>query len=67
MHERTFSPGHVVALEGDPCQAVLVLHGLLRTRRLSLNGREQVLAYWARLVANLSRRWMTPNLATPMR
>jgi len=67
MHEQTFTPGQVIALEGDPCQAVyFVLHGLLRTRRMSLNGREQVLAYLgpgaaANLVSALDGR---PNLAT---
>ena len=67
IHERTFSPGQVIALEGDPCQAVyFVLRGLVRTRRTSLNGREQVLAYLgpgasANLVSALDGR---PNLAT---
>jgi len=46
VHERTFSPGQVVTLEGEPCQAVyFVAHGVVRTLRLSLEGREQVLAY----------------------
>lgn len=46
IHERSFSPGQVVILEGDPCRAVyFVARGLVRTRRLSLDGREQVLAY----------------------
>lgn len=46
IHERTFSPGQVVILEGDPCQAVyFVVRGLVRTSRLSLEGREYVLAY----------------------
>jgi CRP/FNR family cyclic AMP-dependent transcriptional regulator len=46
VHERTFSPGQVVISEGEPCQAVyFVAQGLVRTSRLSAEGREQVLAY----------------------
>lgn len=46
IHERAFSPGQVVILEGEPCQAVyFVAQGVVRTRRLSPEGREQVLAY----------------------
>jgi CRP/FNR family cyclic AMP-dependent transcriptional regulator len=46
IHERTFSPGQVVILEGEPCQAVyFVVRGLVRACRLSLEGREHVLAY----------------------
>ena len=46
VHERTFSPGQVVILEGEPCQAVyFVVQGVVRTYRLSPEGREQVLAY----------------------
>ena len=46
IHERAFSPGQVVVLEGEPCQAVyFVAQGVVRTRRLSPEGREQVLAY----------------------
>ena len=46
IHERTFSPGQMVILEGEPCQAVyFVVQGVVRTRRMSLEGREQVLAY----------------------
>jgi CRP/FNR family transcriptional regulator len=46
IHERTFSPGQVILLEGEPCQAVyFVVQGVVRTRRLSPEGREQVLAY----------------------
>jgi CRP/FNR family transcriptional regulator len=46
IHERTFSPGQVVILEGEPCQAVyFVAQGVVRTRRLSPEGREYVLAY----------------------
>lgn len=44
--ERTFARGQVIAFEGDPCQSVYVVtRGVVRTRRLSLEGREQVLAY----------------------
>jgi CRP/FNR family transcriptional regulator len=46
IQERTFSPGQVIVLEGEPCQAVyLVAQGVVRTGRLSPEGREQVLAY----------------------
>ncbi|MBC8449217.1 MAG: Crp/Fnr family transcriptional regulator [Chloroflexi bacterium] len=46
LHQRTYSPGQVIVLEGEPCQAVyFVAQGLVRTRRISLEGREQVLAY----------------------
>jgi CRP/FNR family cyclic AMP-dependent transcriptional regulator len=46
IQERTFSPGQVVILEGEPCQAVyFVVQGVVRTCRLSPEGREHVLAY----------------------
>ena len=46
IQERVFSPRQVILLEGEPCQVVyFVVEGLVRTRRLSLDGREQVLAY----------------------
>jgi len=46
IHERTFSPGQVLTLEGEPCQTVyFVAQGVVRTRRLSPEGREHVLAY----------------------
>jgi CRP/FNR family cyclic AMP-dependent transcriptional regulator len=46
VHDRTFSPGQVIISEGDPCQAVyFVVQGVVRIRRLSLEGREHVLAY----------------------
>lgn len=46
IQEHTFSPGQVVISEGDPCQAVyFVVQGVVRIRRLSLEGREHVLAY----------------------
>jgi CRP/FNR family cyclic AMP-dependent transcriptional regulator len=46
IHERTFSPGQVIILEGEPCQAVyFVARGVVRTCRLSPEGREHVLAY----------------------
>ena len=46
IHERTFSPGQVVLLEGEPCQAVyFVAQGVVRAHRLSPEGREHVLAY----------------------
>jgi CRP/FNR family transcriptional regulator len=67
VHERTFSPGQVVMLEGETCQAVyFVVHGVVRMYRLSLEGREQVLAYLGpgetfNLVPVLDHR---PNLAT---
>jgi CRP/FNR family cyclic AMP-dependent transcriptional regulator len=46
IHERTFSPHQVIVLEGAVCYGVyFVAEGLVRTCRLSLDGREQVLAY----------------------
>ncbi len=46
VHERTFSPGQMIISEGEPCQAVyFVAQGVVRTCRLSLEGREHVLAY----------------------
>ena len=65
--ERTFSPGQVILLEGEPCQAVyFVAQGVVRTHRLSPEGREQVLAYLGpgepfNLVPPLDGR---PNLAS---
>lgn len=44
--EHTFSPGQVVILESEPCQAVyFVAQGVVRIHRLSPEGREHVLAY----------------------
>jgi len=46
FYERLFDAGQVIVFEGEPCQAVyIVLSGLVRARRLSLEGREYVLAY----------------------
>jgi CRP-like cAMP-binding protein len=46
VREQTLAPGQVAVWEGEPCTAVyFVLDGLVRTRRMSLNGREHVLAY----------------------
>jgi CRP/FNR family cyclic AMP-dependent transcriptional regulator len=46
FQERTFSPGEVVIVEGEPCQAAyLVVRGVVRSSRLSPEGREQVLAH----------------------
>jgi CRP-like cAMP-binding protein len=46
LHEHTFEPGEVVALAGEPCQVVcLVVRGVIRTQRLSIEGREYVLGY----------------------
>ncbi len=46
VREQTLHPGQVAVWEGEPCAAVyFVVHGLVRTRRMSLNGREHVLAY----------------------
>jgi CRP/FNR family transcriptional regulator len=67
IHERAFSRGQVVILEGEPCQAVyFVAQGVVRTHRLSPEGREQVLAYLGpgdafNLVPALDGR---PNLAS---
>jgi len=46
VQERDLGAGQVVILEGDACQSVyLVARGLVRIRRLSEDGREQVLSY----------------------
>jgi CRP/FNR family cyclic AMP-dependent transcriptional regulator len=46
VREQSCSPGQIVALEGEPCQAVYFpVRGLLRARRSSADGREQVLSY----------------------
>jgi CRP/FNR family transcriptional regulator len=46
VHERAFSSGQIIVVEGDACQAVyFVARGLARTQRLSPEGRVQVLAY----------------------
>ena len=46
VHQRTVAPGQVVVWEGERCEAVyFVARGLVRTRRLSPEGREQVLSY----------------------
>lgn len=46
LHQRTYSPGQVIILEGERCQAVyFVAQGVVRARRMSLEGREHVLAY----------------------
>ena len=46
VREHALEPGQVAVWEGEPCGAVhFVVHGLVRTRRMSLNGREQVLEY----------------------
>ena len=46
VHERAFEPGEAVALAGEPCRAVcLVVRGIIRTRRLSMEGREYILEY----------------------
>ena len=46
VRERTFESGEVIALAGEPCQVVcLVVRGVVRTRRLSMEGREYVLEY----------------------
>ena len=41
---RTYTPGEIIIIEGDPCQAAyLVVEGQVRVYRLSPGGREQVL------------------------
>ena len=42
----TFEPGHDIALAGEPCDLMyIVVEGIIRVRRLSLEGREYVLEY----------------------
>lgn len=46
VREVTLEPGQVAVWEGEPCSAVyFVVRGLVRTRRMTLNGREHVLSY----------------------
>ena len=46
VHEQCCWPGQLVILEGEPCRTVyFVVRGLLRTSRLSLEGRQAVLGY----------------------
>lgn len=46
VSEQILEPGQEVALANEPCQAVyLVVRGVIRARRLSLEGREYVLEY----------------------
>ncbi|HNR95807.1 MAG TPA: Crp/Fnr family transcriptional regulator [Anaerolineae bacterium] len=46
VREVALEPGQVAVWEGEPCSAVyFVVRGLVRTRRMSLNGREHVLSY----------------------
>ena len=46
LQRRRFTPGQVILLEGEPCHSVyFVAEGLVRVRRMSLEGREHVLAY----------------------
>jgi len=46
VRERAFSSGQTIVLEGEPCRAVyFVVRGVVRSYRLSREGREQVLAY----------------------
>ena len=46
VRAQALQPGQVAVWEGDTCAAVhFVVQGLVRTRRMSLNGREHVLAY----------------------
>ena len=46
LQRRRYTPGQVILLEGEPCQSVyFVAEGLVRVRRMSLEGREHVLAY----------------------
>jgi len=67
VQKRTFSPGQLIVLEGESCGSIyLVAKGLVRARRLSPDGREQVLAYLGpggsfNLVSALDGG---PNLAT---
>jgi CRP/FNR family cyclic AMP-dependent transcriptional regulator len=48
FRERTLAPGEVAVWEGEACDAVFFLvRGLARVRRMSAEGREQVLSYLA--------------------
>jgi CRP/FNR family cyclic AMP-dependent transcriptional regulator len=49
VYERAFSPSQMIILEGEACQAVyFVVQGVVRARRMSLEGREHVLGYLGR-------------------
>jgi CRP/FNR family cyclic AMP-dependent transcriptional regulator len=49
VYERAFSPSRMIILEGEACQAVyFVVQGVVRARRMSLEGREHVLGYLGR-------------------
>jgi CRP/FNR family cyclic AMP-dependent transcriptional regulator len=46
MHARHYQPEQMIALEGDPCEAVcFVGRGIVRQRHLSPDGRQHVLGY----------------------
>jgi CRP/FNR family cyclic AMP-dependent transcriptional regulator len=46
VHEHSFSPSQIIIFEGEPCQAIyFVVQGVVRSRRMSLEGREHVLNY----------------------
>jgi CRP-like cAMP-binding protein len=46
LSERNFSSGQVITMEGMPCKGVyFVLRGLVRSGRMSFDGREHVIAY----------------------
>ena len=46
LQQRRFASGQIIILEGEPCQSVyFVASGLVRARRMSLEGRQHVLAY----------------------
>ena len=46
VYERTFDAGQEILLAGEACEAVyLVVRGIIRSRRISLEGREYVFDY----------------------
>jgi CRP/FNR family transcriptional regulator len=46
VHMQTFEPGQDIALAGEPCTTLHIVDtGLIRARRLSLEGREYVFEY----------------------
>lgn len=49
VRERTYAPGQMITLQGDPCRDIcFVAQGLVRQRYLSVKGRHYVLAYLGR-------------------
>jgi len=55
LHERTFSPGQTIVLEGEPCQAVYFVIRCERFRRIVREHHEVALAVMERLATEVRR------------